>query len=123
MAHRSLIPLIASTLALAACETPPKAAPAARSNAQLELKLASGNYRCEQGQRVQVEREMRNQTNTRINIVWNGSSYRLERDPSYSGLPRFEDKRNGLVWIDLPWKGMLLDGTNGKPLANECRAA
>lgn len=114
--------LIVSTLFLAACTTPPKAPPATR-NAQLELKLASGNYRCEQGQRVQVERETRNQVNYRMNIVWNGSSYRLERDYSYSGLPRFEDKASGLVWIDLPWKGMLLDGANGKPLANECRAA
>ncbi len=122
MFRRSLAPLIAATLALSACETPPKPPPAAR-NAQLEMKLASGNYRCEQGLRVKVERETRNQVNYRINIVWNSSNYRLERDYSYSGLPRFEDKANGLVWIDLPWKGMLLDGTNGKPLANECRAA
>jgi hypothetical protein len=119
---RSLAPLIVTTLVLAACTTPAKAPPAPR-NAQLELKLASGNYRCEQGLRVQVEREIRNQVNYRINIVWNGSGYRLERDYSYSGLPRFEDKASGLVWIDLPWKGMLLDGANGKPLANECRAA
>lgn len=122
MPRPSLAPLIAATLALSACTSPPKAPPAAH-NAQLELKLASGNYRCEQGQRVQVERETRNQVNYRMNIVWNGSSYRLERDTSYSGLPRFEDKASGLVWIDLPWKGMLLDGANGKPLANECRAA
>ena len=119
---RSLAPLIVTTLVLAACTTPAKAPPAPR-NAQLELKLTSGNYRCEQGLRVQVEREIRNQVNYRINIVWNGSGYRLERDYSYSGLPRFEDKASGLVWIDLPWKGMLLDGANGKPLANECRAA
>ena len=122
MPLRSLVPLIVTTLVLAACTTAPKAPPAPR-NAQLELKLASGNYRCEQGLRVQVERETRNQMNYRINIVWNGGSYRLERDYSYSGLPRFEDKASGLVWIDLPWKGMLLDGANGKPLANECRAA
>ncbi len=121
MTHPSLPALIALTLVLAACETQPKAPPAPR-NAQLELKLASGNYRCEQGLRVRVDREIRNQVNTRINLGWNGNTYRLERDPSYSGLPRFEDSESGLVWIDLPWKGMLLDGKTGKPLANECRA-
>ena len=117
MTHPSLPALIALTLVLAACETQPKAPPAPR-NAQLELKLASGNYRCEQGLRVRVDREIRNQVNTRINLGWNGNTYRLERDPSYSGLPRFEDSVSVLVWIDLPWKGMLLDAKTGKPLAN-----
>ena len=123
MNHPSLPALLALTLALPACETPPKAPPPAQKNAQLELKLASGTYRCEQGLRVQVGREVRDRVNTRINLVWNGNSYRLERDISYSGLPRFEDTTSGLVWIDLPWKGMLLDSKTSKPLANECRAA
>ncbi len=123
MNHPALPALLALTLALAACETPPKAPSPAQKNAQLELKLASGTYRCEQGLRVQVVREIRDRVNTRINLVWNGNSYRLERDFSYSGLPRFEDASSGLVWIDLPWKGMLLDGKTSKPLANECRAA
>ncbi|MBP5996770.1 MAG: hypothetical protein KA535_02365 [Azonexus sp.] len=121
MTHPSLPALLALTLALAACETQPKAPPAPL-NAQLELKLASGNYRCEQGLRVQVDREIRDRVNYRINLGWNGNNYRLERNFSYSGLPRFEDAESGLVWIDLPWKGMLLDGKTNKPLANECRA-
>ena len=123
MNHPSLPALLALTLALAACETPPKAPSPAQKNAQLELKLASGTYRCEQGLRVQVGREIRDRVNTRINLVWNGNSYRLERDFSYSGLPRFEDTSSGLVWIDLPWKGLLLDGKTNKPLVNECRPA
>ena len=122
MTHPSLPALLALTLAVTACETQPKAPPAPR-NAQLELKLASGNYRCEQGLRVQVERETRDRVNYRINLGWNGNNYRLERNFSYSGLPRFEDAESGLVWIDLPWKGMLLDGKTKKPLANECSAA
>lgn len=122
MTHPSLPALIVLSLTLSACETQPKAPPSQR-NAQLELKLASGNYRCEQGLRVQVDREIRDRVNYRINIGWNGNSYRLERDFSYSGLPRFEDATSGLVWIDLPWKGLLLDGKTNKPLANECRAA
>ena len=118
----SVLAPLALLLVLAACETQPKAPPA-QSNAQLELKLSSGNYRCEQGLRVQIQREMRDRVNHRLNIGWNGSTYRLERDYSYSGLPRFEDPTSGLVWIDLPWKGILLDGKTGKPLASECRPA
>lgn len=90
---------------------------------QFEFALPSGDYRCERGERLQLQREMANAVNHRIQLAWNGSNYQLERDPSYSGLPRFEDAASGLVWIDLPWKGLLLDGRTQKPLANECRAA
>ena len=123
MIHLSLPLLATLTLVLAACgSAPPKVAPSSQ-NAQLELKLANGTYHCEQKVRIQVEREIRDRVNTRITIVWNGNRYRLDRDPSYSGLPRFEDGANGLVWIDLPWKSLLLDGKTNKPLVNECRPA
>ncbi|MCU0988684.1 MAG: hypothetical protein MUE63_03615 [Xanthomonadales bacterium] len=123
MIHSSLLPLAALSLVLAACESTPKAPPASQNRQQLELKLANGTYHCEQKVRIQVEREIRDRVNTRITIVWNGNRYRLDRDPSYSGLPRFEDGANGLVWIDLPWKSLLLDGKTNKPLVNECRPA
>ena len=87
------------------------------------MKLANGTYNCEHKVRIQVEREIRDRVNHRITIDWNGNRYRLERDPSYSGLPRFEDSANGLVWIDMPWKSLLLDGKTNKPLVNECRPA
>lgn len=122
MTHFPPLALVALSLVLAACESPPKVPPASQ-NRQLELKLANGTYNCEQRVRIQVEREIRDRVNHRITIGWNGNSYRLERDPSYSGLPRFEDGASGLVWIDLPWKGLLLDGKTNKPLVNECRPA
>ena len=114
--------LLALSLAVTACGTPAKAPPAAPSS-QLELRLASGSYLCEQRVRLQVERETRDRVTYRINLGWNGGSYRLERDPSYSGLPLFVDSGSGLVWIDLPWKGLLLDSRTSKPLANDCRPA
>lgn len=122
MTHSSLPALVAFSVILAACESPPKVPPSAQ-NRQLELKLANGTYNCEHKVRIQVEREVRDRVNHRITIFWNGSRYRLERDPSYSGLPRFEDGASGLVWIDLPWKSLLLDGKTNKPLVNECRPA
>lgn len=128
MTRTSLPLLVALSLALAACGTPSRApfsdsAPVPQRAGQLDLNLASGSYSCEHGVRLQVKREMRDRVNHRIQIGWDGNSYRLERDPSYSGLPRFEDASSGLVWIDLPWKSLLLDGRTNRPLANECRAS
>lgn len=91
------------------------------SNGQLDFALASGLYQCEWGVSVDVLRDVAR--SDRILIGWNGGRYQLDRDPSSSGLPRFEDHANGLVWIDLPWKGVLLDGKTQKPLANDCKTA
>ena len=120
MNFSSLPALVAFCLALSACGTSPKPPPSSQTG-QLELRLSSGSYRCENKVRVLVDREIRDRVTYRVIIGWNGNSYRLERDPSFSGLPRFEDSSSGLVWIDLPWKGLLLDGKSNKPLANECR--
>lgn len=118
---------IAASLGLSACSLSPlktEVAPGVtEQTGQFEFALPSGDYRCERGERLQLQREMANAVNHRIQLAWNGGNYQLERDPSYSGLPRFEDTASGLVWIDLPWKGLLLDGRTHKPLANECRAA
>lgn len=131
MTYPSLLTLLALSLALSACGTPtkdlsseqaPPGAVISGTNAQLDLALASGTYRCEHGVKVQIERESRDRINHRIRIRWNGGSYQLDRDPSYSGLPRFQDMSSGLVWVDLPWKSLLLDGKSNKPLANECRS-
>lgn len=128
MSRLSLLALFASPLILSACTSAPPAAgvyvpevvPEHR-NGQLDFTLGSGTYDCEYGQRVDIQREVHARINHLIHLGWNGKTYRLERDPSHSGLPRFEDAASGLVWIDLPWKGLLLEGKTHKPLANECR--
>src|SRR5690606_7515918 len=86
---------------------------------QLDFELRSASYHCEHGHRIDVQRSPREQGT--MQIAWQGKRYNLARDPSTSGLPRYEDRSHGLVWIDLPWKGVLLDGRTNKPLANECR--
>lgn len=87
---------------------------------QLKFNLASGLYRCELGQWVEIRRNTRNAD--LIDIHWQSSRYTLQRYDSTSGLPRYEDRQNGLLWIDLPWKSVLMDTNSGKPLANECKA-
>lgn len=91
------------------------------ANQQLAFTLASGTYRCEYGARVEVRRDARDPR--QIRVGWQGTDYAMVRNTSHSGLPRFEDAASGLVWIDLPWKSVLLDGRSGKPLVSECRAA
>lgn len=131
MIRLSLLALVVAPLILSACTTQPLAPVAGQPSeavpsyhdGQFDFDLASGNYNCEHGLYVHVQREVHERVNNRIVLGWNGKNYRLERDPSHSGLPRFEDAVSGLVWIDLPWKGLLLEGKTHKPLANECRSA
>ncbi|QKS27760.1 MAG: hypothetical protein FAZ92_03584 [Accumulibacter sp.] len=86
---------------------------------QLDFRLASGTYRCELGQSVEVERHARG--DRAIEVRWEGKQHTLQRQASSSGLPRYEDRQNGLLWIDLPWKSVLMDAHSGRPLANECK--
>jgi len=123
---RAIPASLATALLLSACSLSPPVIESdtgiSSQTGQFEFALPSGDYRCEQGVRLALRREMQDRINHRVQLDWNGRHYQLDRDPSYSGLPRFEDTASGLVWIDLPWKGLLLDGRTQAPLANECRA-
>ena len=83
---------------------------------QLKFQLASGVYRCELGQSVEIQRNA-----NLIELNWQGSRHTLQRYDSSSGLPRYEDRQNGLLWIDLPWKSVLIDVKTERPLANDCK--
>ena len=121
-------PVLLATLLLGACMSYPPApsvveVPAGAEGGQMEFALASGDYLCDLGVRVGVARDHAAPASRQLTVRWSGRQYQLQRDPSYSGLPRFEDRASGLVWIDLPWKSVLLDGHTHKPLATECRPA
>jgi len=123
----TLCTLSAFCVLLAACATTspqPSATTAARQQGarqQLKMNLASGVYRCEENQRVEIQRDPRRAEVITLN--WQGQRRTLQRYDSESGLPRYEDRENGLLWIDLPWKSVLMDLHNERPLANECKAA
>lgn len=123
--------LLSATALLAACTTAPPAPvaehiiipelPQASGDQQLSFDLASGTYRCDLGKEILVQRD--GQDANHVRIGWAGSLYDLNRNHSYSGLPRYEDAGSGLVWIDLPWKSILLDGRRNAPLASDCTQA
>ncbi len=76
---------------------------------------------CELGQQVAVGGDVG--IDRSIELHWKGKQYRMKRVRTSTGAQRFEDRDNGLVWISIPDKGMLLDSANGEPLVNECRIA
>ena len=123
------LPMLGVLLGLAACSsTPPSsvveappADPVTGAPAQMEFALASGRYRCAEGQKVDVFRDGADRN--RMRVGWQGELVDLARNPSASGLPRYENLDSGLVWIDLPWKSVLLDDRRGKPLASDCKPA
>ena len=74
---------------------------------------------CELGQRLSVLGDV-----IRDNVIelgWQGQMYRMQRVRTSTGANRFEDPVSGMIWISIPDKAMLLDGSKGEPVANGCR--
>lgn len=117
----SMLTACATTDGQPATSAPRKESSSNKQPQQLKFKLASGTYRCELGKKVEIQRDARNPDS--IKVSWQGNRHTLQRYDSTSGLPRYEDRQNGLVWIDLPWKSVLMDSKTGSPIANECKAA
>lgn len=58
-----------------------------------------------------------------IGLRWHNRVHQLTRVGTTTGANRFENSKNGLVWIGIPSKGMLLDSKKGQQLANDCKNA
>lgn len=78
-------------------------------------------YDCELGNKLTIYNNASD--DQQISLRWNKRLHQLSRVGTTTGAHRFEDSKNGLVWIGIPAKGMLLDSKKGKQLANECRTA
>ncbi|WP_293781408.1 hypothetical protein [uncultured Oxalicibacterium sp.] len=76
-------------------------------------------YMCEFGVKITV---YHNEGDDQyIALRWKNSVERLRRIGTTTGANRFENRRYGIVWINIPTKAMLLDSRKGQQLANECR--
>jgi hypothetical protein len=92
------------------------------SEVQLSWDLPGGVYRCAYGEPlIGVERQQT--PSEQVKIHYQRRIYELAREPSSSGLPRYTNPQAGLLWVDLPWKGVLLNLANERPIANDCTHA
>ena len=104
-----------------------KKAAAAKKEAQAEdddqpdvKNMKATAFDCELGNKLTIYSDAAD--DQQIALQWNKRTHRLQRVSTTTGAHRFENAKNGLVWIGIPAKGMLLDSKKGKQLANECRS-
>jgi hypothetical protein len=79
------------------------------------------NYDCALGDKVAIFSNT--EDDKHIALRWNKRLMRLTRVETTTGAHRFENRRQGMVWIGIPAKGILLDSKKGQQLANECKSA
>jgi hypothetical protein len=79
------------------------------------------NYDCALGDKVTIFSNT--EDDKHIALRWNKRLMRLTRVETTTGAHRFENRRQGMVWIGIPAKGILLDSKKGQQLANECKSA
>ncbi len=77
------------------------------------------NYNCELGNKITIYTNEKDEEH--IGLRWKQRLHRLSRVGTTTGAKRFENKNNGLIWIGIPAKGMLLDSRMNRQLANECK--
>jgi hypothetical protein len=77
-------------------------------------------FNCELGDRITT---YINADDSKHNALrWKNRLHRLHQVGTTTGATRFENRKFGLIWIDIPSKAMLLDSKKGQQLANECRS-
>ena len=79
------------------------------------------DYNCALGDKVTIFSNPSDDKH--IALRWNKRLLRLTRVDTSTGANRFENRRQGIVWIGIPAKGILLDSKKGQQLANECKSA
>ncbi|MNK15488.1 hypothetical protein D3C87_336290 [compost metagenome] len=111
--------------AKAAAAASPAAAAAAGDDEQEDLGEANiegstvTHYNCELGNKITTYNNAGD--DKYMAIRWKDKVHRLGRIGTSTGANRFENRKAGLVWINIPSKAMLLDSKKGQQLANECR--
>ena len=115
-------PLSVSAADKAAKPTPKQADPhvAALSNDQLRTadRVLLGQSRCEFDQSVNVA-AVPNQKGW-FNVEYKGKSYLMAPEHTTTGAVRLEDKKNGMMWLQIANKSMLMNSKIGQRMVDNC---
>jgi len=80
-----------------------------------------GESQCEFGHKIQVIEHP--SLPGRFLLEYRGIKHVLTPQPTTTGVIRLEDKRSGMIWLQVPVKSMLMDGKKGQRLADNCMHA
>ena len=81
-------------------------------------KMKSGWMVCGSRERIDVQAE--GPDDRAIRLTWKGRHYLLQRKPTTTGAYHFDDRKAGLVMIQIPAKSMLFDNKHMLRLADNC---
>lgn len=103
----------------------PAAAAAHEEDAELspeQLAMAQrvhqGEAQCEFNQKVQLTPHP--DKPGRFRLQFNKMVYNLSPEPTTTGAVRLEDKRAGVVWLQIPSKSMLMNSKIGQRMVDSC---
>jgi hypothetical protein len=98
----------------------PAAKPVALSADQISTadRVLTGQSRCEFDQAVNVA-AVPNQKGW-FNVEYKGKSYLMAPETTTTGAVRLEDKKNGMMWLQIANKSMLMNSKIGQRMVDNC---
>jgi hypothetical protein len=96
------------------------AAPAVLTAGQLEAaeRVMTGTAKCEFGEEVQLTAEPEKPGH--FVLRHKQRSYRMAPEETSTGAIRLEDKQQGIMWLQIPSKSMLMNSRIGQRMVDDC---
>lgn len=93
------------------------------STAQLDIanRVMTGNAQCEFDQQVSVEAIAGKPGHFRVG--YKKATYTMVPEETTTGAVRLEDKKAGVIWVQIPSKSMLLNSKIGQRMVDSCTQA
>ncbi|MBI1892071.1 MAG: hypothetical protein HYS18_15610 [Burkholderiales bacterium] len=133
-----LLAVVFATLALsiasvdAQAATAEQKAPVKKSTSKIKTKakstkgeeaapsgMISTDFHCTQGKTVTIYNNPSDEQHPMMR--WNKKMHKMTAVETESGAVRLENTSEGLTWISVPAKAMLLDAKKGQTIANDCK--